>query len=95
MSLIIKQNLYTFTFVQLVLCFSPVGSTLRQRSRKFPAIINCTAINFFNEWPKSALESVAKKFLNKDVTLSVRFEQKPFFFRIADDFLGFNNNRFV
>lgn len=58
---------------QVVLCFSPVGSTLRQRSRKFPAIINCTAINYFNEWPRSALESVAKKFLTKDAALSVGF----------------------
>lgn len=57
--------------MQVVLCFSPVGSTLRQRSRKFPALVNCTAINFFNEWPRSALESVAKKFLTKIEVLPV------------------------
>lgn len=61
---------------QVVLCFSPVGSTLRQRSRKFPAIINCTAINYFNEWPRTALESVAKKFLTKDAALSVGLQKK-------------------
>lgn len=49
--------------LKLVLCFSPVGSTLRIRSRKFPAIINCTQVNWFHEWPQEALVSVAKNFL--------------------------------
>lgn len=49
--------------LKIVLCFSPVGSTLRVRSRKFPAIINCTAINWFHEWPQEALVSVSRKFL--------------------------------
>lgn len=62
--------------LQVVLCFSPVGSTLRRRSRKFPALVNCTAINFFNEWPKAALESVAKKFLLKVDVLPVSIEAK-------------------
>lgn len=49
--------------LKVVLCFSPVGSTLRVRGRKFPAIINCTSINWFHEWPEEALISVAKRFL--------------------------------
>ena len=49
--------------MKVVLCFSPVGSTLRVRSRKFPAIINCTQINWFHEWPQEALISVAQRFL--------------------------------
>lgn len=49
--------------MKVVLCFSPVGSTLRVRSRKFPAIINCTQINWFHEWPQEALVSVAQRFL--------------------------------
>jgi dynein heavy chain len=49
--------------LKVVLCFSPVGSTLRVRARKFPAIINCTAINWFHEWPQEALISVSKCFL--------------------------------
>ena len=32
--------------LKVVLCFSPVGSTLRVRARKFPAIVNCTSINW-------------------------------------------------
>ncbi|XP_033341681.2 dynein heavy chain at 93AB [Megalopta genalis] len=51
--------------LRIVLCFSPVGSTLRVRSRKFPAIINSTAINWFHEWPQEALMSVSKRFLQE------------------------------
>ncbi|KAH8382612.1 hypothetical protein KR009_004377 [Drosophila setifemur] len=51
--------------LKVVLCFSPVGQTLRVRARKFPAIISRTAIDWFHEWPKSALESVSQKFLNE------------------------------
>ena len=32
--------------LKVVLCFSPVGSTLRIRSRKFPAITNTTCIDW-------------------------------------------------
>lgn len=49
---------------QVVLCFSPVGSTLRVRSRKFPAVTNCTAIDWFHEWPQEALVSVSKRFID-------------------------------
>ncbi|KAI4493969.1 hypothetical protein M0802_009345 [Mischocyttarus mexicanus] len=51
--------------LRIVLCFSPVGSTLRVRSRKFPAIVNSTAINWFHEWPQEALMSVSKRFLQE------------------------------
>ena len=46
-----------------MLCFSPVGSTLRVRSRKFPAVVNCTSIDWFHEWPEEALVSVSSRFL--------------------------------
>ncbi|CAB3241075.1 unnamed protein product [Arctia plantaginis] len=51
--------------LKVVLCFSPVGSTLRVRSRKFPALTNCTSINWFHEWPQEALVSVAMRFLEE------------------------------
>uniref|UniRef100_A0A4W3K7X4 Dynein axonemal heavy chain 17 n=1 Tax=Callorhinchus milii TaxID=7868 RepID=A0A4W3K7X4_CALMI len=51
--------------LKVVLCFSPVGSTLRIRARKFPALVNCTAINWFHEWPEEALISVSKRFLEE------------------------------
>lgn len=46
-----------------MLCFSPVGEKLRRRARKFPALTNCTQIDWFHEWPRSALESVSRQFL--------------------------------
>ncbi|GAB1599188.1 dynein beta chain, ciliary [Argonauta hians] len=54
--------------LKVVLCFSPVGPTLRVRSRKFPAITNCTSIDWFHEWPEEALISVSQRFL-EDVEL--------------------------
>lgn len=51
--------------LKTVLCFSPVGSTLRVRSRKFPAIVNCAQVDWFHAWPQNALESVSKRFLSE------------------------------
>ena len=50
--------------LHVILCFSPVGDAFRQRARRFPGIINCTAIDWFREWPKDALVSVAQRFLS-------------------------------
>ena len=64
-----KENCWTYFIgkirrqLKIVLCFSPIGTILRNRARKFPAIINCTAINWFHEWPQEALISVSKRFL--------------------------------
>ncbi|GIY35616.1 dynein beta chain, ciliary [Caerostris darwini] len=49
--------------LKVVLCFSPVGSTLRSRSRKFPTLISCTCIDWFHPWPKDALVTVCNRFL--------------------------------
>ncbi|KAM7334656.1 hypothetical protein ACRRTK_007976 [Alexandromys fortis] len=51
--------------LKVILCFSPVGSILRVRARKFPAVVNCTAINWFHEWPEDALVSVSARFLQE------------------------------
>lgn len=53
----IRRNL------KVVLCFSPVGETLRVRSRKFPGIINSTVVDWFHPWPKDALIDVSSRFL--------------------------------
>jgi dynein heavy chain len=50
-------------YLKVVLCFSPVGNTLRNRCRKFPSIVNCTSIDWFHEWPEEALISVANRFI--------------------------------
>ncbi|XP_054720541.1 dynein axonemal heavy chain 11-like [Uloborus diversus] len=51
--------------LKVVLCFSPAGSTLRTRSRKFPTLISCTCIDWFHPWPKEALVTVCNKFLEE------------------------------
>ena len=51
--------------LKVILCFSPVGKVLRIRGRKFPALVNCTSIDWFHEWPVEALVSVSNKFLEK------------------------------
>jgi dynein heavy chain len=47
------------------LCFSPVGDDFRNRASKFPALCNCTVIDWFQPWPRDALYSVGKKFLEE------------------------------
>ncbi|XP_062957128.1 dynein axonemal heavy chain 11 [Cynocephalus volans] len=51
--------------LKIILCFSPVGPTLRVRARKFPAIVNCTAIDWFHAWPQEALVSVSRRFIEE------------------------------
>jgi hypothetical protein len=46
--------------LHMVLCFSPVGDVFRQRLRMFPSLVNCTTIDWFNNWPLEALRSVAR-----------------------------------
>ncbi len=49
--------------LHVVLGMSPVGDAFRVRCRKFPALTNCTAIDWFHPWPRDALISVAQRFL--------------------------------
>nr|XP_027809857.1 dynein heavy chain 9, axonemal [Marmota flaviventris] len=61
--------------LKVTLCFSPVGNKLRVRSRKFPAIVNCTAIDWFHEWPQQALESVSLRFLQDTESIEPTVKQ--------------------
>ena len=36
---------------------------MRNRARKFPALVNCTVIDWFQPWPMDALYNVGAKFL--------------------------------
>ena len=64
-----KENCWKFFInrvrsrLKCILCFSPVGTTLRTRARQFPAIVNNTSINWFQPWPEDALRSVSTRFL--------------------------------
>ena len=56
----VRSNLH------IIICHSPVGDALRVRCREFPSLINCTTIDWYNKWPKEALTSVAKQFLENE-----------------------------
>ncbi|XP_068613056.1 dynein axonemal heavy chain 11 [Brachionichthys hirsutus] len=49
----------------VILCLSPVGSTLRVRARRFPALIQCTTIDWFHPWTPEALQSVSYRFIQE------------------------------
>ncbi len=51
----VRKNLH------MALCFSPVGESFRNRAKKFPALVNCTVIDWFHPWPYDALLSVAER----------------------------------
>ncbi|XP_066919650.1 dynein axonemal heavy chain 12-like [Clytia hemisphaerica] len=54
-----KENLH------ILLCMSPIGSQFTNSLRKFPSLISCCTIDWFQQWPEDALEMVANKFLEK------------------------------
>ncbi|XP_021099660.1 dynein heavy chain 1, axonemal isoform X7 [Heterocephalus glaber] len=60
--------------IHMVLCMSPIGEVFRARLRQFPSLVNCCTIDWFNEWPAEALESVAATFLNEIPDLASSFE---------------------
>ncbi|XP_012153483.1 dynein heavy chain 2, axonemal kl-2 [Megachile rotundata] len=63
--------------MHLVLCMSPIGDAFRNRLRQYPALINCTTIDWFLEWPREALLEVGNKFLmNLNLTLTITGENK-------------------
>ena len=84
-----KENLH------LVLCFSPVGDNLRRRIRNFPSFINNTTINWFMPWPETALNAVARTFLNtKDFPVrilndlsDITVQMQNSIYKLADKFL--------
>lgn len=64
--------------MHVVVCMSPIGDAFRNRLRQYPALINCTTIDWFLEWPREALLEVGNKFLmNLNLTLTITGETKP------------------
>ena len=51
-------------YLHVALCFSP-GPSFRTRAKRFPAIANCTVIDWFQPWPEQALASVGSKLIAK------------------------------
>ena len=48
----------------IILCMSPVGDLLRLRCRNFPSLVNCCTLDWFKTWPKTALETVALRYIS-------------------------------
>jgi dynein heavy chain, axonemal len=74
----VKRNIH------MVLAMSPMGEPFRNRLRMFPALVNCTTIDWFSEWPDEALKSVAlKSLLEKDLALGETLDGVVEFFKVA------------
>ena len=71
-----KENIWNYFIdkvrrnLKIVMCFSPVGNTLRIHARRFPAIFSGTIIDWFHPWPRDALYSVAMRFLDDFKSIS-------------------------
>eukprot|EP00796_Vickermania_ingenoplastis_P008995 gene8995-6317_t len=52
--------------MHVALCMSPMSNSFRERLRMFPALVNCTTIDWFTEWPEDALVAVAVSVLKKN-----------------------------
>lgn len=61
--------------LHIILCFSPIGSTFRNRLRLYPSLVNCCTIDWYHDWPEDALQMVAISWIsdvnvNDDVKMS-------------------------
>ncbi len=70
-----KWSWLSKTVLVCPLAMSPIGEGFRNRLRMFPSLINCCTIDWFQAWPKDALEMVANKFLEDlDLEDNIRIE---------------------
>lgn len=42
---------------------SPIGTKFRERCRFHPALINCTTIDWYNDWSEYAMKQVSMSFM--------------------------------
>lgn len=54
-----KQKLH------IILCFSPIGGSLRTRLSLYPCLLNCCTLDWFEDWPEDALKMVAHEFISE------------------------------
>nr|CAD7400376.1 unnamed protein product [Timema cristinae] len=60
--------------LHIMLAMSPIGDGFRNRIRKFPALVSCCTIDWFQAWPPDALLAVSTRFLS-EITLT-EFERE-------------------
>jgi dynein heavy chain len=56
-------------YVHVVLCFSPIGNTLRARMRQFPCLLGCCSVSWLLDWQQESLKEISAK-----ITENVRFD---------------------
>ncbi len=66
---LVRQNL------RVVLAFSPIGDSFRNRCRMFPSLVNCCTIDWFDPWPEDALFSVALQYLGGERGKELQIEE--------------------
>ncbi|KAG5498459.1 hypothetical protein JIQ42_03265 [Leishmania sp. Namibia] len=78
-----REDIYNFFInrvrdnMHVALCMSPVGDQFRTRCRQFPSLTNCCSIDWFDEWPREALEGVARRLLREmEGTVPASFHEK-------------------
>jgi dynein heavy chain len=64
-----KSELYRYLIrrvqlnLHLVLSMSPVGAKFRERCRFHPALLNCTTIDWYDDWSEHAMKQVSMSFM--------------------------------
>lgn len=63
--------------LHLILCFSPMGETFREKVHLYPSLLNHCSVHWFDSWPSEALEMISEKFmLQMDLPEEVKFPVK-------------------
>jgi hypothetical protein len=51
--------------IHVLISANPGNDELRESLRMYPQLVNCTTIDWFQQWPEEALLSIAHAFLSK------------------------------
>ena len=86
MELLYCENKEKLAYVYLLLTSWRISQS---RARKFPALVNCTIIDWFQPWPEEAFLSVARKFtdeleLETDKIRKSVVEFMPYSFKVVN-----------
>lgn len=50
--------------LHMVLCFSLIGDTFRNKIRLYSSLLNCCIIDWFDPWPREALEMITDRYMS-------------------------------